>query len=212
MADNTKEKILKTALRLFAADGYEAVSVSMIAGELKITKGALYKHYKNKRDIFDSIVERMYQIDAERSRRYEVPQESFEKAEEEYENVAWKNVRQFTAAQFDFWTGDGFAVSFRRMLTLEQYRNDEMARLYRDCIVQGPVEYMKNIFCKMIAEGTLKNADPFLLAVEFYSPLFLLIAMSDFSADKKQYASCIDSHIERFIVRNRAKPKGEADE
>ena len=44
---NTKEKILVTALRLFAVYGYEAVSVSRIAGELGITKGALYKHYKN---------------------------------------------------------------------------------------------------------------------------------------------------------------------
>ena len=52
---NTKEKILVTALRLFAVYGYEAVSVSRIAGELGITKGALYKHYKNKRDIFNSI-------------------------------------------------------------------------------------------------------------------------------------------------------------
>ena len=41
----TKEKILLTALRLFAQDGYEAVSMSKIAGELGITKGALYKHY-----------------------------------------------------------------------------------------------------------------------------------------------------------------------
>ena len=47
---DTKEKILFTALRLFARDGYEAVSVSAIAGELGMTKGALYKHYKNKRD------------------------------------------------------------------------------------------------------------------------------------------------------------------
>lgn len=34
----TKEKILLTALRLFAQDGYEAVSMSKIAGELGITK------------------------------------------------------------------------------------------------------------------------------------------------------------------------------
>ena len=70
---DTREKILMTALRLFARDGYEAVSVSTIAGELGMTKGALYKHYKNKRDIFDSIVERMYQIDAQRAEEYEVP-------------------------------------------------------------------------------------------------------------------------------------------
>ena len=32
---DTKEKILRTALLLFARDGYEAVSVSMIAGQLE---------------------------------------------------------------------------------------------------------------------------------------------------------------------------------
>jgi AcrR family transcriptional regulator len=62
MAD-TKENILQAALRLFAQDGYEAVSVSAIAAELGVTKPALYKHYKSKRDIFDHIVERMAEAD-----------------------------------------------------------------------------------------------------------------------------------------------------
>ncbi|TQW73777.1 TetR/AcrR family transcriptional regulator, partial [Clostridioides difficile] len=44
----------------------QGVSVSMIAEALGMTKGALYKHYKNKQDIFDCIVERMYQIDNKR--------------------------------------------------------------------------------------------------------------------------------------------------
>ena len=47
---NRKEEILIIALHLFARDGYEAVSVSQIAGELDMTKGALYRHYKSKRD------------------------------------------------------------------------------------------------------------------------------------------------------------------
>ena len=44
--NDTKERILITALHLFARDGYEAVSVSQLAGALGMTKGALYKHYK----------------------------------------------------------------------------------------------------------------------------------------------------------------------
>ena len=58
---NRKEEILIAALNLFARNGYEAVSVSQIAGELDMTKGALYRHYKSKRDIFDCIVQRMEQ-------------------------------------------------------------------------------------------------------------------------------------------------------
>ena len=47
MPKTTKEDILIVALHLFARDGYEAVSVSQIAGELGMTKGALYRHYES---------------------------------------------------------------------------------------------------------------------------------------------------------------------
>ena len=43
----TKEEILRVSVRLFAERGFDAVSTSMIAGELGITKGALYRHFKN---------------------------------------------------------------------------------------------------------------------------------------------------------------------
>ena len=76
---NRKEEILIVALHLFARDGYEAVSVSQIAGELGMTKGALYRHYKSKRDIFDCIVQRMEQQDGEQAGEYDMPQEDKEK-------------------------------------------------------------------------------------------------------------------------------------
>ena len=198
----TKEKILMTALHLFAKDGYEAVSVSTIAGELGITKGALYKHYRNKRDIFDNIVERMYQIDAERSQQYEVPEEKYEETPKDYENVFMDNVKAFTIAQFTFWTEDDFASNFRKMLTLEQYRNSEMAELYSNCIVSGPVAYMEDIFREMIVKGMLKETDPKQLSIEFYAPMYLLISISDTSTDKEKLQELLNVHIQRFIQSN----------
>ena len=192
MAD-TKENILMTALHLFARDGYEAVSVSTIAGELGMTKGALYKHYKNKRDIFDSIVERMYQIDAQRSKEFEVPEEKKEVDPKAYENTSMDNMKNFTIAQFEFWSEDDFASDFRKMLTLEQYRNSEMAELYSNCIIAGPVAYMEDIFREMIKKGILKEADPKQLAVEFYAPLYLLVNISDRSSDKTRYMELLNN-------------------
>ena len=49
---STKDRILKTALNLFAQRGFDAVSMRDIAGELGITAGALYRHYAGKQDIF----------------------------------------------------------------------------------------------------------------------------------------------------------------
>lgn len=199
---DTKENILMTALRLFAQNGYEAVSVSTIAGELGVTKGALYKHYKNKRDIFNSIVERMYQIDAERSRQYEVPEEKYELASTAYMNVSMDNIKKFAMAQYEFWTTDEFASDFRKMLSLEQYRNDEMAELYSSCITAGPVEYMQDIFREMMLKGLLREADPKQLALEFYAPQYLLINIADNSDDKVNLLELLNNHIERFIQQN----------
>ena len=53
----TKEKILKEALFLFSDRGFHAVSVRDIAKAVGIKESSLYNHFKNKQDIFDSIVD-----------------------------------------------------------------------------------------------------------------------------------------------------------
>ena len=188
-----------TSLHLFARDGYEAVSVRMIAEELGITKGALYRHYKNKRDIFDSIVERMIQIDAERAREHQMPEDKYDSMPNAYENATVENIQKYTIEQFKFWTEDEFASHFRKMLTLEQYRNAEMAQLYSDCIVAGPVAYTEDLFRELIKKGVLKREDPGMLAIEFYAPLFLLINMSDKTGKNEDYIEIIRNHTEHFM-------------
>lgn len=198
---DTKERILLTALRLFARDGYEAVSSSAIAGELGMTKGALYKHFKSKRDIFDSIVERMVELDAQRSREHTVPVRKYENDPMSYRDISIQSIKAFTLSQFEFWTGDEFASDFRRMLTLEQYRCDEMAELYGSCIAEGPVSYMTDIFREMTARGILGEADPKLLAAEYYAPFFMLLSIAD-RGDKAACAELLSKHIEEFFRTN----------
>ena len=113
---NRKEEILIVSLHLFARDGYEAVSVSQIAGELDMTKGALYRHYKSKRDIFDCIVQRMEQQDGEQASEYDMPEEEKEKMPEKYENVSLDDFVEYSKSMFEYWTEDDFASSFRKML------------------------------------------------------------------------------------------------
>ena len=74
MAVSTKDRILETALELFAQSGYLGTSMSDIAQRLGITKAALYKHYTGKQAILDSIVERMNKMDYERAEEYEMPE------------------------------------------------------------------------------------------------------------------------------------------
>ena len=54
--DDTKRRIMDAALELFAAHGYDAVSVEQIAGAVGIKAPSLYNHFVSKRAIFDEIV------------------------------------------------------------------------------------------------------------------------------------------------------------
>ena len=180
---NRKEEILIVALHLFARDGYEAVSVSQIAGELDMTKGALYRHYKSKRDIFDCIVQRMEQQDGEQARENEVPEESIEKTPEEYQNVSLDDFVDYSKSMFEYWTEDDFASSFRKMLTIEQFRGEEMQNLYQQYLVSGPAEYVKDLFKNMEINNPEDNA------VKFYANMFFYYSMYDGAADKTK-AKC----------------------
>ena len=191
---NRKEEILIVALHLFARDGYEAVSVSQIAGELDMTKGALYRHYKSKRDIFDCIVQRMEQQDSEQARQNEVPEESIEKVPEEYQNVSVEDFVGYSKSMFEYWTEDDFASSFRKMLTIEQFRSEGMQKLYQQYLVSGPAGYVKDLFKNM------KIKDPEENAVKFYANMFFYYSMYDGAADKarSQFEQMLDKIAEEM--------------
>ena len=175
---NRKEEILIVALHLFARDGYEAVSVSQIAGELDMTKGALYRHYKSKRDIFDCIVEHMEQQDGEQASEYDMPQEDKEKMPEKYGAVSLDDFVEYSKSMFEYWTEDDFASSFRKMLTLEQFKNEEMQKLYQQYLVSGPAEYVKDLFKNMEIKNPEENA------VQFYANMFFYYSVYDGASDK----------------------------
>ena len=190
----TKEKILLTSLKLFAQDGYEAVSISKISGELGMAKSALYKHYKNKRDIFDSIINRMDELDYERAREYNMPDGNMDEIIKEYRNISTDKIRIYTEAQFKHWTEEEFPSLFRRMLTLEQYRNQEMSDLYQKYLVSGPIDYMTYLFAGI----TGKKEEAKQLAIEFYGPIFLMYSLYDNKREDDDLTEMLKNHVERF--------------
>jgi AcrR family transcriptional regulator len=190
---NRKEEILIVALHLFARDGYEAVSVSQIAGELDMTKGALYRHYKSKRDIFDSIVKQMEQQDSEQARENEVPEESIEKTPEEYQNVSFDDFVEYSKSMFEYWTEDDFASSFRKMLTIEQFRSEGMQKLYQQYLVSGPAGYVKDLFKNM------KIKDPEENAVKFYANMFFYYNVYDGAADKAKAKCQFEQMLDKIV-------------
>ena len=188
---DTKERILLTSLGLFARKGYEATSVSDIAGALGITKGALYRHFESKGAIFDEILRRMERGDADQARSHDLPEGTPEADGAAYETASAADVVAFSKAMFRYWTEDPFAAPFRRMLTLEQYRSPEMAALFRQYLAAGPMGYVADLFR---ARGL---SDPDRRAAAFYGPMFLLYSVYDGAENKAAVTALLEEHLDR---------------
>ena len=195
--EDTKQRILDEALRLFSQSGYDAVSVERIASAVGIKAPSLYKHFKSKQEILESIVERMNQMDAERAKKYEMPEGNMAEVIAGYKDTALDKIKQYTKVQFLHWTEEEFPCRFRKMLTLEQYRDPEMAGLYQKYLAKGPVAYIEKIFAGL----TKNDQDARQLALEFYGPIVLLYSLYDETDEKQDVTEMVEQHVERFSKR-----------
>lgn len=59
-AQKTRQHLLDAALEVFWRDGVTRASLQAIAQEAGVTRGALYWHFKNKEDLFETLFEQQY--------------------------------------------------------------------------------------------------------------------------------------------------------
>ena len=57
-AEATKRDLVAVARRLFAERGYAGTSLDDVVRDAGVTKGALYHHFENKRELFAAVAER----------------------------------------------------------------------------------------------------------------------------------------------------------
>lgn len=190
--EDTKGRILSAALELFSKRGYEAVTVEQIAQTVGIKAPSLYKHFKSKRDIFDSIVCRMEQTDALRAREFGLPEAAPDEMAEEYRQASMRQLIDFSKAQFTYWTEDDFSSNFRKLLTLEQYRDPDMQKLYQQYLSEGPLSYVADLFKSWQIDAPEQKA------TEFFAPMFLMYSLYDGGIARETLKQALNAHFDSF--------------
>lgn len=197
--ENTRDTIIYQALNLFSDKGFEGVSMRDIAGSVGIKASSLYNHFKSKEDIFNSIIEEMTKRYEEMIISMQIPHGEFEAVVEQYMQVSYEMLNEIAKGMFLYFLKDDFASKFRRLLTMEQYRSTLAGNIFQNFYIEGAIEYQSILFANMMAKGAFIQCDPNIMAIHFYSPIFLLLNKYDRLPNKEEEAlDALSKHVRQF--------------
>lgn len=200
----TRDKILAEALNLFSIKGYDPVSVRDIGYAVGIKESSIYNHFKNKQDIFDCILKEYSGRWEAIFHRVNLTGDHMQIAVDErtvnmYKNMTNQQFAETAGMLFDYYMTDDINVKLRRMLTIEQYRSGSVSRLFRRISFDDSIEFQAQLFEALIEAGCFIKTDPYILALEFFSPIFLIFYKFDNDPDNLHKAKELFlRHVEHF--------------
>lgn len=191
MAKDTKEKILEAALEQFSQKGYDGTNIRELTASLGLVKSSMYKHFKSKEDIWNTLLDEMI---AYYNRRFGSP-ENLPPVPDSLDGLV-----EMTMRMVDFTVHDERVVMTRKLLSIEQYRDERARALATKHFLTGLTEMFTYIFDRMINKGLLKNDAPQMLAFAYTAPISALIHLCDREPEKTAEAiSQIKAFSRHFI-------------
>ena len=210
--EDTKQKILDKALELFSVRGYDAVSVGEIAKAVGIKAPSLYNHFPSKQAIFEEIVEAtaaQYEKDTD---SIDIHVQNVKADVSEFMEITEQELFEKVQWIFSYSIHNETISRFRRMMTIEQFRSPELAKLYSTRYVDRLVAYHAEIFRNLIAAGVIAGQDSDVLALMYMAPVVTLIGICDRQPEREQ--ECLEklqAHVRLFFYAVRADHTEEGD-
>ncbi len=192
----TKEKILKTSLKLFSTKGFKATTVRDIAGAMGVKQSALYNHFKNKDEILETLISNLTSS---------AIATLFDGKDAQELQKQGKALLASIATTFKLIGFDGQNEALYRLLMQEIFRNERIREIYNEHFYQENVKKLSGIFFGMMQNEQIRSSDPLLLANEFLSPLFFYqMQVTLLKLDKKSTSSVVslfEKHVDYFWDR-----------
>ena len=196
---NTKEKILDEALTLFSEKGYANVFVGDIAEKVGIKAPSLYKHYKSKKAIFDAIIDEMNRRFEEQAKAMQINGTDAAADSGIYKTLSEDQLLKLGREFFLYYLHDDYNRKFRKMLTLEQFHDKDLAKVYSKLYVDDPLSYQGMLFGFLVMSGVLQADNVQVMTLHFYSPIYFMLTICDREPDREpEMLKLLDEHIKQF--------------
>ena len=179
MAKDTKERILATALELFSQNGYAGTNIRELTAALGLVKSSMYKHFASKEDIWNALLDEMIAYYASRFGSAE----HLPPVPDSLEGLVGMTLRMA-----DFTIHDARIVMTRKLLTIEQFRDDRARALATKHFLTGLKEMFTHVFAGMMEKELLRRDDPGMVAFAYTAPISALIHLCDREPEKTDEA------------------------
>lgn len=197
---NTKQEILEAALELFSLQGYQATSISQLAETVGIRKASLYSHFENKQAILDALI----QTTLEQYERHSIfantdwDDPEFTKS---MEHMTPDTLVQKITGQIRYILHDPQISRARKMLTIEQFRNPQMASLQTKQNYTNVMRYSTGLVRFLIRQGRLADRDPEIMAAQLCLPISVWINLCDREPERESdIIQQVERHIHQFFA------------
>ncbi len=193
---NTKQEVLEAALELFSVQGFEATSISQIAGAVGIRKASLYSHFESKQAILDALVKEVLGQYAEHSI---FAKTDWEKNVENLPLTPGEAV-EMIQEQIRYIIHDPYISRARKMLMIEQFQNQELAKLQTKQNYSDVMRYFTGLIKCLIQKGILAEDDPEIMAAQFCLPISVWINLCDREPEREpEVMELVSRHIRQFF-------------
>ena len=197
---NTKQEILKASLELFSVQGFEATSISQIAGAVGIRKASLYSHFESKQAILGALVKEVLEQYGTHSI---FAKSNWEKDSDNLPRTPDAAV-QMIQGQIRYILHDPSISRARKMLVIEQFRNPELAKLQTKQNYTDVLGYFTGFVKQLIRQGVLAEEDPQIMAAQLCLPISVWINLCDREPEREaEVMVLVEKHIRQFFRVNK---------
>ena len=196
---NTKQAILEAALELFSMQGFEATSISQITKAVGIRKASLYSHFENKQAILDALIKEVLEQYAEHSIFAMVDWNDPAFTKDKLDMTPDVAV-QMIQGQLRYILHDPAISRARKMLTIEQFQNPELAKLQTRQNYEDVLRYFTGLVGFLIRQGVLTEDDPEIMAAQLCLPITVWLGLCDREPEREQEVmGLVERHIRQFF-------------
>ena len=192
MANDTKERILAAALEMFSQNGYAGTNIRELSASLGLVKSGVYKHYESKEAIWNALLDQMIAYYGE---HFGSP-DHLPPVPDSLEALT-----RLTMQMVNITVHDEKIIMTRKVLTLEQFRDDRARDLATKHFLTGLTEMFTRIFTGMMEKGVLRKDDPKMLAFAYTAPISALIHLCDREPGKTEDALKQAEEFSRHFIR-----------